>query len=130
MYRIELKCNFEELWRYNSVITCGGYDATREQLYVSSVERMTSSEFHSGATVSLNPPMDQSYREPLLLECDDAESIEIHIYIVPHTLPLDRIIDNSPPFIATVTVVRGDEHIYSEDIEVNQWGGVSLKLIL
>ncbi len=128
MYRIEFTCHYEQLWRYNMVITCGGYNALGEQLYVVGCERVTSEEFQSGATTELTPPANFDPAEPLILECNKADNIHAIIYVIAHTLPLEREIEETPPFPFQVEIFRNNERIYSEEHFANGWGGATINI--
>ncbi len=128
MYRIEFTSQYEELWRYNIIMTCGGYNALNEQLYVVGCERTTSEEFQTGATTELNPPTNFDPSEPLVLECKEAESIHAIVYVITHTLPLDRKTESTPPFPFWVKIVRDGEQIYSQKHFANGWGGATVNI--
>lgn len=128
MYKIEVTSHYEELWRYNIVISCGGYNAHAEQLYVTGCERITCEEFTVDPTRRLSPPANFDPTVPLILECDEADNIHTTIYVIAHTLPEDRMVENSPPFPITIKVFRDKEQLYAQDHEVNQWGGASVNI--
>ncbi len=129
MYKIEVTCHYEELWRYNMVVTCGGYDTSAEQLYVVGCERITNEEFlFDPKAKEPTPPPNYNPSEPLILECNEADSIHAIIYVIAHTLPHDRYVENSPPFAIEVKIYRNDERIYIEQHLVNQWGGATVNI--
>ncbi|MFI3305987.1 MAG: hypothetical protein R3Y68_05690 [Rikenellaceae bacterium] len=105
MYRIDLRSNFERLENYDFVITCAGYNKLGEEIYVDGGKSMS-------------------------VECDDAESIHLIVYVVTTQIPKDRVIANSPPFPLSVIVRRDDKVIYDQQHEVNQWGGASITIKL
>ncbi|MFI3304355.1 MAG: hypothetical protein SNF68_04610 [Rikenellaceae bacterium] len=105
MYLIEVTSDFNELSRYDFVVTCAGYDSADNQIYVEGCEGM-------------------------LLECGAAERIHAIVYAVTNMLPEDRLVANSPPFPIVITITRYGEVLYSQTHEVNQWGGASITIKL
>ncbi len=126
MYCIELSSGFEELWRYNLLVTCRGLDNDDNELYVTGDEKVTSETFQSDLIKLPAPPEDFKPEDlTLMLKCEDAPRIDIIAYVVAHTLPENRRVEDSPPFYLRVQVTRNEEEIYDELHEVNQWGGLS-----
>ncbi len=128
MYRVEIISHYEELWRYNMIIMCGGYNTLSEQLYVVGCDRITSEEFQTGATTQLDPPPNYNPSEPLILECKNADSIHAIIYVIAHTLPEDRMVENSPPFALQVKIYSDEKELYVQEHQVNQWGGATINI--
>ncbi|MFI3248550.1 MAG: hypothetical protein R3Y39_05410 [Rikenellaceae bacterium] len=128
MYRIQVTTHYEQIWRYNTVISCGGYNTLQEPLYVAGCERITSEELQSGPTYELTPPPNFDPSLPLILECDSADNIHAIIYVIAHTLPLDRSIEESPPFPIMIQIFRDDKEVYAQQHEVNQWGGATVNI--
>ncbi len=126
MYLIEVESGYEQLWRYNTIIMCGGYSATSEQLYVSSQEDIIS---------PLDNPIDcmpEGYKLPhkVSLKTSKADNIRAIIYVVPHILPLGKDVDAFPDFDLDVKITKGKKIIYSTTHQVNQWGGASIEIKL
>ncbi|MFI3259102.1 MAG: hypothetical protein R3Y16_03300 [Rikenellaceae bacterium] len=130
MYKIGVKSDYEELYRYNLVITCAGYDAQGEQLYVTGVEKIYSEEFNETFGVLPPIPLDFIVGESLTLECETAEKIHVIVYVVTTSLPKSRLVDDSPPFDLEIRVERDSETIYELTHQVNQWGGASINIKL
>lgn len=126
MYTIEVISSFEEYWRYNTILMCGGYSDTGEELYVVSQKDVIA---EVGDEIRLAP---KGYTSPrvTVLECEECDNIRLMVYMVPNTLPKGSKarIENFPPFDATIIIRRGDELIYDEIITVNQWSGISKEI--
>ncbi len=128
MYTIEVESSFEQMWRYNTIIMCGGYASapSSEQLYVVSSKDIIS---------DIENPIEcqpDNYALPrrVILEAKAADNIRVIVYIVPHTLPLGRDVEQLPPFDAEVKIQCGTEVVYNTTHKVNQWGGASIEIKL
>ncbi len=128
MYTIEIKSDYEELYRYNIIVTCAGYGSDGDERYVVGRELIYSEEIRSLAEPKPLPPAGFKVGEPLTLECDDAVSIHAIVYVITNSLPKDRAVTASPPFPLVVVIRRGDEVIYDTSHEVNQWGGATIDI--
>ncbi|MFI3292187.1 MAG: hypothetical protein SNG27_01205 [Rikenellaceae bacterium] len=126
MYLIEVESSFEQLWRYNTIVMCGGYSATSEQLYVVSQEDIISPE---DSPIESEP---EGYELPrrVSLKGDKADNIRAIIYVVPHILPLGRGVEESPDFDLEIKISKGKKIIYNTTHQVNQWGGASIEIKL
>ncbi len=130
MYTITIRSPFEELWRYNIMLMCGGYDAEHRQIYVESSERIYNEDLNVSIARLPQTPPDFRPDEPLSLLCGESHSIHLILYVITHTLPEDRVVDHSPPFPMRIEVERDGEAIYDVVHEVNQWGGATIDLVL
>ncbi len=131
MFLIEVSSDFQELWRYNIFATCGGFDAMGKSLYVVGEEMVSSEEIQKEIVPLPAPPDNFDPKSMTLrLETKDATAIKIIIYVVAHTLPHDRIVEDSPPFNCLITVSRESCEIYRDIHKVNQWGGVTVNINL
>ncbi|MFI3302075.1 MAG: hypothetical protein SNH35_04460 [Rikenellaceae bacterium] len=126
MYTIEVKSSFEQLWRYNTIIMCGGFSPDDELLYVVSTKDIISDMENPIESA----PADFTLPRSVMLNADDAEHIRTIIYITPHTLPLGREVKENPPFDVDVTITKDLKNIYSSKHQVNQWGGASIEIKL
>ncbi len=126
MYRVVITSQYEQLWRYNLLAMCAGFDALRERLYVVSGERIYREEINTEIVALPAPPSGFRVGEPFVLLCESAESLHLIIYVVTHTLPSNRDVESSPPFDVRVVIERDGEAVYDEPHEVNQWGGATI----
>ncbi len=125
-YKIDVESSFESIWRYNIFLMCGGDDSQGEKLYVVSSQDVVADEGHE----VVEPPLGCQLPRKLSLESEDAESIRVILYIVPHTLPTVRDISQTPPFEMSVTIKHCGEQIYHRVHLVDQWSGDSIEINL
>ncbi len=128
MYKIDVESDFEQLWRYNTIVMCGGYDSppSSQQLYVVSSKDIISD--------IENPiecePVGYTLPRRVTLEAEAADHIRVIVYVIPHTLPLGREVEHYPSFDVDVKISRMGESIYHATHNVNQWGGASIEIKL
>lgn len=123
-FTIEVRSTYAELWRYNISIICGGFDSTGERVAFLSEQSIIASV---GANLTAAPKDYDRHRE-LSLTIGECHSIVAYVYVVPHTLPLSRDIDDYRPFDLKVKVSCGERIIHSATHHINQWGGESIEL--
>ncbi len=129
MYSIEVSSDFSELWRYNIFATCGGFDSAGGSLYVVGKEMISSEEIQTDIIPLPAPPDSFDPKSmTITLEAEAAASIKIIVYVVAHTLPESRIVEDSPPFNTLITVQRDGKEIYRDIHKVNQWGGMTANI--
>lgn len=121
-FKISVRSNFAELWRYNIVLTCGAFDAAGEQIEVTTSESSVASiiDGAGGADVSRD----------VKLTTVLCESIKAYVYLMPHKLPSAKSPDDTPAFGVRVKVKADDEQIYNVVHSVNQWSGATIELKL
>ncbi len=126
MYKLEVETHFEDSWRFNLVLMCGGYTPSAEQLYVVSVEDVVAEieEFQTSKP--------EGYKLPrkLSLKAKKADNIRALVYIIPHTPPATRDIEEFAPFEMSIKISRDGEEIYSQIHDINQWSGGSIEVKL
>ncbi len=130
MYTIDVWSDFEELFRYNILLTCAGFDAADEQLYVVGCERVYNETITTKIVPTPPPPEGFETGEVLSLEAGEAERIHIILYVITNTLPARRQISDFPPFDIQVRVTKEGGVIYDTTHKVNQWGGESINIKL
>ena len=122
-FKISVRSNFAELWRYNIVVTCGAFDATGEQIEVTTSESsVTSIEDAAGGAADVS--------RDVKLTTSPCESIKAYVYLMPHKLPSAKSPDDTPAFGVRVKVKADDEQIYNVVHSVNQWSGATIELKL
>lgn len=123
-YSIIVSSNYAELWRYNIAIVAACLDENHNQLEVVA-ERSHLADV--GANVSV---AEQGWmaRHKLSLTTPKCDAIETLIYLIPHSLPNVREIDEQPPFDVRIAVERAGEMLHDQVHKVNQWSGASVEL--
>ena len=123
-YSVELNSSFAELWRYNIAIVVAGFDADGEQLEVKSKQSHIADV---GANLK-GAPEGYSRRRSLSVETSPCESVEVLIYIIPHTLPSVKDIADAEQFNIHIKVSKGGQTLHDAKHLVNQWAGDSVTL--
>ncbi len=122
-FKISVRSNFAELWRYNIVVTCGAFDAAGEQIEVTTSESSVASiEDAAGGAADVS--------RDVKLTTVPCESIKAYVYLMPHKLPSAKSPDDTPAFGVRVKVKADDEQIYNVVHSVNQWSGATIELKL
>lgn len=123
---IEIKCGFEQWWRYNVYISAASFRDEQRVEYRS----LTDTVYPIGRGDEIRPcPEEYNPKRPLRLEVEEGDSLELFIYVIPNTMPSAEAIRQSPPFKMRVGV-KGSAINHNEEFHVNQWGGVSIHLSL
>ena len=123
-FSITVSSKFSELWRYNIAIVCQCFDDAGEAVEVCSENRHIADV---GANLKGIPE-----------GCDNACQVELHtpscdnvealIYLIPHTLPTNKVVEDSEPFALNIKIVKGAATLYDWVHQVNQWAGASISL--
>ncbi len=115
MIEISIDSSFEGYSHYNTIVMCGGFNASGEQLYVESARK--------GEGVGEGEQLTR-------LSVEDAHRLEVIIYIIPKSTPAGKNIEitDHPPFEAHITIKQGERLIDDQRREINAWGGAAIKL--
>ena len=123
-YNIHLRSTYPELWRYNIYMLCGESDAEGESLQVVPVESKVASV---GDNLSEAPKGFDGPRE-LKATLDAEQTVEVYVYVVPHSLPTNCEVEQVQPFKMRLKVTADGEEIYNTVHRINQWAGDSIEL--
>ena len=125
-FKISVRSNFAELWRYNIVVTCGAFDAAGEQIEVTTSESSVASIVDGAGGAADVADVSRDVKLTTL----PCESIKAYVYLMPHKLPSAKSPDDTPTFGVRVKVKADDEQIYNVVHSVNQWSGATIELKL
>ena len=125
-FKISVRSNFAELWRYNIVVTCGAFDAAGEQIEVTTSESSVASIVDGAGSATDVAEVSRDVK----LTTSPCESIKAYVYLMPHKLPSAKSPDDTPSFGVRVKVKADDEQIYNVVHSVNQWSGATIELKL
>ena len=125
-FKISVRSNFAELWRYNIVVTCGAFDAAGEQIEVTTSESSVASIVDGAGSAADVADVSRDVK----LTTAPCESIKAYVYLMPHKLPAAKAPDDTPAFGVRVKVKAEDEQIYNVVHSVNQWSGATIELKL
>ena len=125
-FKISVRSNFAELWRYNIVVTCGAFDAAGEQIEVTTSESSVASIVDGAGGAADVADVSREVKLTTL----PCESIKAYVYLMPHKLPSAKSPDDTPACGVRVKVKADDEQIYNVVHSVNQWSGATIELKL
>lgn len=125
-FTISLQSRYAELWRYNIVVMCGCFDKAGERADFLSKENFVAAV---GSNLTAAPNGIESHNR-LTLTTSPCDSIVAYIYLIPHSLPPTREVEEYAPFDLRVKVSADDSVIYDTDHKINQWSGCSIELKL
>ena len=123
-FSIELSSRYNGWWRYNVTLLCGCFDRDNNRTGFVSTESHIADV---GANLKTSPA-ETANRETIRLETPACDHIVLYIYIIPHTLPEARAIDDTKPFEVTLRIGCGGKPLRKEIREINQWSGASIEL--
>lgn len=125
-FSIEISSDYAELWRYNISLTGEVADADgRRTEYIgraSDVAPVGSSL--KAAPACYDPDRRMSFTTAA------GERLTLYIYVIPHTLPKQRIVDQARPFTLHVRIGRSGETLYDRRLSINQWSGDNIEIKL
>lgn len=125
VYNVELSTSEKQWWRYNVVITAAGFDAKGNRTGYYSLNE------HRGDVGADNAMLSQMPRKRALhLECGACHKLDLYLYIIPHTLPECRDIEDAKPFDVALKISLGDSRIVDKKLRVNPWGGTSQHILI
>lgn len=125
-FLISVSSDLKELWRYNIALVCQCLDTQGEQ-----IEVCAESSYVADVGENLaEPPEGSASRRGVVLTTPSCENIEAICYLIPHTLPVNRIIDESAPFDLRIKIERAGKMLYDTTHKVNQWSGASITVKL
>lgn len=126
IFKIEVSTQFSDWWRYNVVLMCGCFDENAERIGFVTAESHIASV---GANLVQKPDGEDSKRniELSTIECNSGI---LYLYIIPHSLPMQRDVADNKPFNIELSVTCGDKKQTSDKYSINQWSGASIILEL
>ncbi len=118
MVKVEVKCSYEQIYRYITTVMCEGLDSSHNSLYVVSADDGLS----DGGEFELP--------QIIALDVEEAPALRIMIYVLCRTLPAVVEVDDAPPFEVELRVSRQGVVLYDRAYLVNQWGGLTVDVVL
>ena len=125
-FTISLQSRYAELWRYNIVVMCGCFDKAGERADFLSKENFVAAV---GSNLTAAPNGIESHNS-LAITTSPCDSVVAYIYLIPHSLPPTREVEEYAPFDLRVKVSADDSVIYDTNHKINQWSGCSIELKL
>lgn len=123
-FSISVSSDFAGLWRYNIVIECECLDADGGSIEVCSECRHIADV---GANLAAAPA---GYVAPdkVVLTTPLCDNIKCIIYLIPHTLPSERVVADVKPFELKINITKGKHSMLDSTHLINQWSGGSISL--
>ena len=123
-YKIRITTSFEEFWRYNVALCCGCFNEANERIdFVAGEDTVAA----VGSALTERPEGIGS-RQSITFETPECHALQIHLYILPHSLPRERTIEDTRPFNVKIEVLHNKKCLYTERHSINQWSGDNLLL--
>ncbi len=118
-YSITLTNDFEGWERYNVYMmgSCRSADGSEGE-YIHLISKGAT----NGNTFTPSP----AARRCLQIEAPNCASFILYICVVANTLPLSRIVSQSPPFEVQVAISADGRQLSVKSYSINQWGGATL----
>ncbi len=121
---VEILCDFGGWWRYNVMMTCGCFDAAGAGTAFRSCDDGVAPV---GSNLASMPDGIDPQRR-VVMELPECSRIRLFTYIIPHTLPDVRFIEEAPSFKLTLRILCGRKVLQSTDHRINQWSGASIEV--
>lgn len=109
-FAINVSTDFEGRDRYDVEMMCGCFD-----------EEGSRTGFASAAG-------SEGGRHGYSMQTPECDRIELHIYVIPRTLPEAALTRLAPPFAVTVTVRDAAGEVLRREYDADQWSGASIDL--
>lgn len=123
-FKISITSSFREWWRYNIYALYELCDSEGNRIAYHPHDEHT-------APVGSNftaPPENAPQKCEIKMKTAEGDYINLLIYIIPHSLPLSRLVSDTPDFPLTVKVEAGKDVVLLRKFMVNQWSGINLFL--
>ena len=128
-FSVEITSDYKELWRYNLAVTCGCFDdegkgednPRRDFIAAEDTIAPTGSNLKAC-------PTDYPSQRGISFTTTPCDYLMLYVYVIPHSLPQDRIIEHTKPFKMRIRITRGKAVVCDTDYNVNSWAGESIEL--
>lgn len=128
-FSVEITSSYDRFWRYNMAVTCGCFDdegkgddnPRRDFIAAEDVVAPT------GSNLQRCPDGYPSQRA-LSFETVACDYLLMYLYVIPHSLPSERDVEECEPFRLRIVVRRGNAVIVDETRSVNCWSGASVEM--
>lgn len=126
IFSIEINSDYEELWRYNIALTGEVTDTGGKRTgYVKHASEVAP----VGSNLKAAPEGYVAKRD-IRISTAVGAALTLYIYVIPHTLPRERVVDQARPFTLHVRIGHGGETLYDRRLSINQWSGDNIEIKL
>ncbi len=123
-FNIELSSRHEEWWRYNAFVTCRCYGDDGGTLQLVSAK---SEVAPAGSNLKSRPKETEQHRR-LELTTPPCHHIDIHAYIIPHTMPADNDVHSVKRPHIDLRITCGGKVLISQQHDINPWSGATVEV--
>lgn len=123
-FTIEVSSRYDGFWRYNVALMCGCFDDSDKRTGFASTE----SHIADAGSNLPEKPADVPDSRQVELTTPACNHLLLYAYIVPHTLPLTRDIDDTRPFEININIRYDGKKLRTETRPINQWSGASIEM--
>lgn len=123
-FSVEITSDFDGFWCYNVMVTCGCFDENDERTGFVSAEDIVAPV---GANLE-KMPSGYPLKRKVAFETEACDHLLMYVYVIPHTIPLGRAVDEHKPFELTLRASRGGRVVVNSRLPVNRWSGASLEV--
>lgn len=123
-FTVEITSDFERFWCYNILVTCGCFDADDHQVGFASADDTVCP---IGSNLERQPEGYPS-RRVVRLDAQDCDHLLMYVYVIPHTVPLGRDVDDQNFFTLDVKISRAGQVVQRMRLSVNRWAGGSFEV--
>ena len=128
-FSVEITSSYAGLWRYNLAVTCGCFDDTGNGVDNPRRDFVAAEDFVAQTGANLQqPPEGYSADRTIRFSTIACDYLLMYVYVIPHTLPVERNIADCKPFGLHICVRRGSTVVYERLHSVNCWSGTSIEL--
>lgn len=139
-YRIEISSDCALFWRYNLAVTCGCFDRsdngaasdlTLDNRHYLRKDFVAAEDTIAPIGANLQfPPEEYPSERRLNVEAAACDLLRLCIYVIPHSMPSERSIDECRPFDLRVKALFGGSTVCEKVFKVNAWSGASIELFV
>ncbi len=124
-FTLTIECNSKEFWRYNVIVSAVTNLDNGQATFLKHVDEV--------APVCSNlSELPKSYCRPVksVLEFESGEHITLYIYVIPHTMPNERLIANISRPELHVVLKCASETLYNRRHCISPWSGDNIQIVI
>ncbi len=123
-FKVEISSDFERFWCYNILVTCGCFDAEGQQIGFASADDTVAPIGSNLEQVPSGYPV----RRVVRFDAPECDHLQMYVYVIPHTVPLGRDVDEENFYALDVKISRAGEVVQKCRLSVNRWAGGSFEV--
>ncbi len=123
-FKVEISSGYDGFWRYNIMVTCGCFDENDNRVGFASAEDIVAP---IGANLE-SAPKEYPSKRVVQFDTVPCDHLLLYMYVIPHTIPLGRDVDEHKPYLLNVRITKGGRLVSNREFPVNVWSGASLEI--